>query len=85
MPFSPADVKRIKDAFNEAAQGPYADVPAMGSGGKKLTLREVAAEVEKESPIGKMVLWGLDMVVSSGKATLDQVVDTIKNPPAPKP
>jgi hypothetical protein len=83
MALSRSDVQKIKDAFNEAAKGPYADVPAMGSGAKKLTVREVANEVQNETPIGKMILWSVDMAVSSGQATVDQIVQTIKNPPAP--
>ena len=83
MPLSPSDVQKIKNAFNEAAKGPYADVPAMGTGGKKLSLRQVAEELQNETPIGKMFLWAADMAVSSGQTTVDQIVESIKNPPAP--
>ncbi len=83
MSLSPADIRKIKDAFNEAAKGPYADQPAMGIGGRKLTVRDVANEVENETPVGKFFLMALDKMISSGAATVDDVVAKIKNPPAP--
>jgi len=85
MSLSPADLRKLKDAFNEAANNsPNADVPVISFGAKILTARDVAREVEKETPIGKMLISVVDKAVSSGAATLDQVIQQLtRRPPQP--
>lgn len=83
MSLSPADTRKIKDAFNEIAAGPYGKLPAANMGGHILTVSDLAKEVENETPVGKAVLGMFDMAIASGGATVDQIVETIKHPPAP--
>ncbi len=85
MSLSPADLRKLKDAFNEAANnGPNGDKPVISVGSKTLTARELAKEIENETPIGKMFINVVDQAVSSGAATLDQIVQQLTHKP-PKP
>jgi hypothetical protein len=85
MSLSPADLRKLKNAFNDAAESsPNADVPVISFGGKALTARDVAKEVENETPIGKMLISAVDQAVSGGAATLDQVIQQLtRKPPRP--
>jgi hypothetical protein len=83
MSLSPSDSRKIKDAFNECAAGPYGRMPAAKIGGHVLTVSDLAKEIETETPVGKALLNMFDMAISSGQVTVDQVVETIKHPPAP--
>ncbi len=84
MSLSPADLRKLKNAFNEAAKNsPNADVPVVSVGSTVLTPRDLAREVENETRIGKMFIDLVDRTVSSG-ATLDQVIERLtRKPPAP--
>lgn len=85
MALSPKDLRKLKDAFNEAANNsPNADTPVVSVGRRLLTARDLAKEVENETPIGKMLIDVVDQAVSSGAATLDQVIGQLtRKPPAP--
>jgi hypothetical protein len=85
MSLSPSDLRRLKDAFNEAANnGPNGDVPVVSVGTRVLTARDLANEIENETFIGKKFIDVVDKTVSSGKATLDQIIQQLtRRPPAP--
>jgi hypothetical protein len=78
------DRQRLKEAFNVYAQNsPDPDAPAFGFvGGKMLSPREIAAEVNAETQTGKDIL---DMVgYSVDKVGIDSVVERLTRR-APKP
>jgi hypothetical protein len=51
---NPADLRKLKDAFNTwAATTPEPDAPVMGLGTDLLSARQIAREVEAESKVGK--------------------------------
>jgi len=85
MALSPSDLRKLKDAFNEAANNsPNADTPVISVGRRVLTARDIAKEVENETPIGKKLIDVVDQAVSSGATTLDQVISQLtRRPPAP--
>jgi len=82
---SPADLRRLKDAYNEAAKNfPHLDRPLMSMGTKLLSMRELANEVENETLIGKRLIKVAKDVIASGSTTLDQIVAQIsRKPPQP--
>ncbi len=85
MSLSPGDLRKLKDAFNELAQKhPYPDKPVVAAGYKKISVRDLAKEIENETPVGKPFIKLIDDVVTSGAVTLDAVVAQIaRKPPAP--
>ena len=88
MSLSPADVKRIKDAFNQWAKNhPTPNAPVIGISGvghSMLSAKELAREIENETEQGKAFIHMVDVVVSSGDITLDQYIKIVTNQP-PKP
>ena len=72
MSFNRAELRRLKDAFKEAAKNyPYPDKPLISMGTITLSMTELAKEVENETAIGRRLLHGIEMVISSGETTLD--------------
>jgi hypothetical protein len=83
MSLSPTDIRRIKDAYNEAAKNyPHPDKPVMSMGTKVLSMNELANEVETETKIGRRLINNIESVVSSGEVTVDQVVKFLTRKPA---
>jgi hypothetical protein len=83
MSLNPADIRRIKDAYNEAAKNyPHPDRPLMSMGSKVLSMTELASEVENETPIGKRLIKVIDEIVSSGETTVNDVVRSLTRKPA---
>jgi len=85
MSFTPAEIRRLKDAFNEAVKNhPQADEPAVGFGNKTFSARELAKEIENETPVGQMFIKIIEQAVSSGAITLDDMIAKMtQKPPQP--
>lgn len=82
----PADLQRLKEAFNKwASTHPAPDVPALGTSEGTFTPRELAQALQDETKIGKSLIQMFDLVISSGVATIDQVVADFTQIPPPKP
>jgi len=85
MSLSPAELRKLKDAFNEAVRNhPHPDEPVL-YGPQGFSVRQLAKEVENETLIGQRVIRVIDDVVSSGAMTLDAVLAqmTARKPPRP--
>jgi len=84
MSLNPADLRRLKDAFNEWAKNvPDPDQPAFGFLSSKMySAKEIAKEIEHETPFGKDVI---EMVESGiNRDGIDATVARItRKPPQP--
>ena len=81
MSLSPADLKRLKDAFNEFVKN--APDPHAGLVDEKVYgLKDLAKEVENETEVGKRVLKVLEL--SAQVEGIDAVVERLTQKP-PKP
>lgn len=83
MSLSPSDLRRIKDAFNEAANAPGSDTPLLAAGGRTLSVRDIADEIESETDIGKALIRGFETAIDAGLLTVDDIVEMSKQPPSP--
>ena len=87
MSLTPAQIKRLKDVFNEAVRNhSYPDSPVLHPGKVYLTPRQLSKEIENETPIGKYFINMIDDVVTKGGIPFDTVLAelTRKNPPKPR-
>lgn len=91
---TPADLKRVKEVFNELAKrDPNKHVIEMVDG-RKYSTKQIAQGIERiadgadgmkeENRAGRHVINMIDCYIASGMATLDEVLaDFAPNPPKP--
>jgi hypothetical protein len=87
MSLTPAQIRRLKDVFNEAVKNhPNPDSPVLHPAGKVyLSPRQLAREIEKETPMGMYFINMIDDVVTKGGIPFDIVLKELQRPRPPKP
>jgi hypothetical protein len=86
MSLNPSQMKRLKDAFNETVNNlPDPDAVVLHAGSRQLSAKELAKEIDNETPIGKYFIALVDDLVSSGAMSFDSVINQMTSPKPPKP
>lgn len=86
MRLTPDQLRKLKDAFNEAAENsPYPDMPVMHPGHLKISPRQLAHEVENETPIGKYFIRVVEEAVTYGGIPFSSVISQFSNRKPPQP
>lgn len=88
MSLTPEQIRRLKDVFNEAVKNhPHPDSPVLHPAGRAyLSPRQLAKEIENETPVGKYFINMIDDVVTKGGIPFNTVLAelTRKKPPKPR-
>jgi hypothetical protein len=86
MSLTPEQIRRLKDVFNEAVKNhPTPDKPVMHPAGYTLlSPRQLAKEIENETPIGMHFINMIDDAVNLGKIPFDRVLAELQRPRPPK-
>ena len=85
MSLTPDQKRKLKDVFNDAVNHhPTPDSPVMRVGPLRMSPRQLAHELENETPIGKYFFRMIESTVNDGGIPFDAVVAQFRRKP-PKP
>ena len=86
MSLTPEQLRKLKDAFNEAVKNhPTPDKPVMEVGPIRMSPRQLANAIENETPAGKYFIRMIESTVRDGGIPFDTVVSQFSRRKPPKP
>ena len=76
MKLTSAQKRTLKDAFKKAAEScPNPDSPVMHPGDLKISPRQLAHEIENETPVGKYFISVIEDAVTYGGIPFNSVIE----------
>lgn len=86
MKLTPEQLRKLKDAFNEAAENsPEPDSPIMHPGKIRISPRDLANEIENETPLGKYFIRVVEEAITYGGIPFHSVISQFSNRKPPQP